>query len=58
MLYRFPELVHNVPSRLGVTTNMAWFLYDIPERWKPEVWMTDYDTVHLLIGHRDYMDPK
>ena len=58
VLYRFPELVHNEPSRLGVTTNTAWFLYHINVRWEPEEWMSRYDTVHLLIGHREDIDPK
>jgi hypothetical protein len=27
ILSRYPGLVHNVPWRLGVTTNVAWYFY-------------------------------
>ena len=44
--------------RLGVTTNVAWFFYVNPKRWNPEVWLNQYDTLHLLIGHRIDIDPR
>jgi len=58
ILYRNPELVHNEKVRLGVSTNVAWFFYVRKEIWKPEQWTKDYDTVHLLIGHRHDIDPR
>ena len=44
--------------RLGVTTNVAWYFYVNPKRWNPNVWLNQYDTLHLLIGHRIDIDPR
>jgi hypothetical protein len=31
ILGKYPGLVHNEPWRLGVTTNVAWYFYVLPE---------------------------
>ena len=58
ILRRYPNLVHNEKMRLGVTTNVAWFFYVNPKKWDPKTWLSQYDTLHLLIGHRKYIDPR
>ena len=44
--------------RLGVTTNVAWYFYAQPGLWDPAVWLNEYDTLHLLVGHRRHIDPR
>ena len=58
ILWRYPNLVHNEKMRLGVTTNVAWFFYVNSRRWDPKIWLKEYDTLHLLIGHRKDIDPR
>ena len=58
ILWRYPNLVHNEKMRLGVTTNVAWFFYVNPKKWDPKTWLSQYDTLHLLIGHRKDIDPR
>lgn len=58
ILYKRPFLVHNEKHRLGVTTNVAWFFYVQAGLWDPNIWLHDYDTLHLLIGHREDIDPR
>ena len=41
-----------------MTTNVAWYFYVIKKRWSPEVWLQQYDALHLLIGHRHDIDPR
>jgi len=58
VLSRHPELVHNEKVRLGVTTNVAWNFYVRTGLWDPQEWQTNYDSLHLLIGHRSDIDPN
>ena len=58
ILNRYPYLVHNEKVRLGVTTNVAWYFYGQNKLWDPNIWLNDYDTLHLLIGHRKDIDPR
>jgi len=58
VLSRHPHLVHNEKVRLGVTTNVAWNFYVRPGLWEPQEWQTNYDSLHLLIGHRSDIDPN
>ena len=51
-------MVHNEKHRLGVTTNVAWYFYVQAGLWDPDIWLHDYDTLHLLIGHREDIDPR
>ena len=51
-------MVHNEKKRLGVTTNVAWFFYVQSGLWDPNIWLYEYDTLHLLIGHREDIDPR
>ena len=58
ILSKYPGLVHNEKVRLGVTTNVAWYFYANKRRWSPRTWLHHYDTLHLLIGHREDIDPR
>ena len=58
ILWRYPNLVHNEKQRLGVTTNVAWWFYVNNRKWDPKIWLKQYDTLHLLIGHRSDIDPR
>jgi len=58
ILWRYPNLVPNEKIRLGVTTNVAWFFYVNSRSWDPKIWLNEYDTLHLLIGHRKDIDPR
>jgi hypothetical protein len=53
ILYKQPELMHRVKLRLGVAQLMDE-LYEFKE-WPN--WDQNYDTMHLLTGHRYYLDP-
>ena len=41
-----------------MTTNVAWYFYVQQGLWDPNIWLEEYDTLHLLIGHREDIDPR
>ncbi|XP_057376449.1 uncharacterized protein LOC130697557 [Daphnia carinata] len=53
ILYKHPELVHRVKMQFGADYDLSYNLYT----YKEFDWRT-LDTVHLMINHRYYMDPR
>lgn len=50
-LHPRPHLVHRVPHRFGVDTDLVRMLY---QKLNPK-WQQEFDAIHLLMGHRSYM---
>lgn len=53
ILYRHPELIHRVKGNFGADTGVSVSVYKNPQMdWRR------LDIIHLLMGHRSYMDPN
>ncbi|XP_032790024.2 uncharacterized protein LOC116927145 isoform X1 [Daphnia magna] len=53
ILYRHPELIHRVKGNFGADTGVSSNVYADPQMdWRR------LDIIHLLAGHRSYMDPN
>ena len=47
-----PYVAHFVPFRFGVFIGTGWLYTEQRTNWREE-----FDTWHLLVNHRDYLDP-